>query len=564
MSMGNSAEVIMHRRTEPTNSRRRWARAALFAGLVIPTVASAAVLGSVAPAGASVTVTGTGSSYAAVALNQWTQQVATIDGDNLNYQTSSSVIGLNEFAQGQVDFGASEIGYSTGQANYTPSVNYEYMPDVAGATCLMYNLQSVTGQPITNLHLDASTLMGIFTGTIPTWNSPQIAALNPGVTLPSAPIQKAFRTDASGDNYIFSDYFYTLYPTQWTEFTSTMGTPAGAQAIWPQPSDGVGGQHGIYNISGFQGQNGSDIASDYVAGTPNSITYVETAYAILHKMPCAAILNASGNFVVPSSLADATALENDQLLPDLEQLLTNVFLSPQAGAYPISAYSYLIAPDMPTPSSPAQPPAAIGQVLGQFVQFIACEGQQSAAILGYSPIPPVLVDDDFAAIDRLNGATKVPLDPTAAQCNNPYLTGQLALVGQPKTVSGGSGGTSVAGGSSGTATVTGQSGSSAGSSTSGATTVTTSPSAVQAASAAASVEAKVAAESAVKAKKEKGNQLGIALVGAIAGTARSPGPTGNIFEWTLGFLALLVLVPLGSVGAKGLRRRRQLKRVEAP
>jgi phosphate ABC transporter phosphate-binding protein len=557
--MGSLAEM-MNWKTDPTKVGRRWGRAALCAGLLLPTVAGITLFGSVAPAGASVTVTGTGSSYAAVALNQWTQQVATIDGDNLNYQTSSSVIGLNEFAQGQVDFGASEIGYSTGQANYTPSVDYEYMPDVAGATCLMYNLQSVTGQPITNLHLDAATLMGIFSGTIPTWNSPQIAALNPGIDLPSAPIQKAFRTDASGENYIFSDYFYTLFPTQWTQFTSTMGTPAGAQAIWPQPSDGVGGQHGPYDISGFQGQNGSDIASDYVAGTPNAITYVETAYAILHKMPCAAILNASGNFVVPSSLADATALQNDQLLPDLEQLLTNVFLSPQAGAYPISAYSYLIAPDMPTASAPAQPPAAIGQVLGQFVQFIACQGQQSAAILGYSPIPPILVDDDFAAIDRLNGATKVPLDPNGSQCDNPYLTGQLALVGQPKSVSGSGGSSAGSGGSSGTAAVANSSSAGFSSSASGGTTATTTPgSAAQAASAAASVEARVAAASADKAKKERGEGLGVALVGAIGQTARLPGPTGNIFGWTLGFLALLVLIPLGSAGAGKLRRRRQPK-----
>ena len=66
-----------------------------------------------------------------------------IDGDNINYSTSSSVIGLNEFAQNQVDFGASEIGYSTGQAaGHARRVPYQYLPDVAGATCLMYNLTS--------------------------------------------------------------------------------------------------------------------------------------------------------------------------------------------------------------------------------------------------------------------------------------------------------------------------------------------------------------------------------------------------------------------------------------
>ena len=69
-------------------------------------------------------------------------------GDNVNYSTSSSVIGLNDFAQcPQVDFGASEIGYSTGpgQPDATGRVSYQYLPDVAGATCLNYNLSSTTG-----------------------------------------------------------------------------------------------------------------------------------------------------------------------------------------------------------------------------------------------------------------------------------------------------------------------------------------------------------------------------------------------------------------------------------
>ena len=63
------------------------------------------------------TITGAGSSYASVAIDQWVAEISSIDGDSVNYSVSSSVIGLNEFAQQQVSFGASEIGYSTGQAN---------------------------------------------------------------------------------------------------------------------------------------------------------------------------------------------------------------------------------------------------------------------------------------------------------------------------------------------------------------------------------------------------------------------------------------------------------------
>ena len=133
-------------------------------------VLSTALHSAPAAAGAA-TITGTGSSYAAVAINQWVAQVASLYGDNVNYATSASVIGLNEFALQQVDFGASEIGYSTGQANNTPpnGYNYQYLPDVAGAECLDYNVQSTTGQQITNLRLDSDAMAKIFTGQISNW-----------------------------------------------------------------------------------------------------------------------------------------------------------------------------------------------------------------------------------------------------------------------------------------------------------------------------------------------------------------------------------------------------------
>src|SRR5580698_187718 len=98
------------------SSGRRW-RAACVACLgMLVSLPTAVVTQAAAPplAGAAgPTIIGSGSSYAAVALDQWTAQMASFYGDSINYQTSSSVIGLNDYAQGQLDFAASEIGYST-------------------------------------------------------------------------------------------------------------------------------------------------------------------------------------------------------------------------------------------------------------------------------------------------------------------------------------------------------------------------------------------------------------------------------------------------------------------
>jgi hypothetical protein len=86
---------------------------------------------------------------------------------------------------------------------------------------------------------------------------------------------------------------------------------------------------------------------------------------------------------------------------------------------------------------------AAGAVLGRYIRFFSCEGQNSAGALGYSPLPPNLVDADFAAINRIPGAARAPATATAANCSDPYVDGSTHLPGEPciqGTNCGGSGG----------------------------------------------------------------------------------------------------------------------------
>jgi ABC-type phosphate transport system substrate-binding protein len=446
MSMDDSVDA--GRAGSPPRSARglRVARRRTVMGatllLLVTVLGPLAAVSTSAPAYANgPTITGAGSSYASVAIDQWVAEISSIDGDSVDYSDSSSVIGLNEFAQGQVTFGASEIGYSTGQANEEPPAGYayQYLPDVAGATCMMYNLDSpITGQQFTSLDLTTAMILGIFTGTITTWGQLASGGLNPELAGDNNPIITVFRTDASGENYILSDYLDTIDPAAWAKYTSTLNFPGGPQALWPFPQNGQ--SHPGYNFSNWDGQNGSDDASQYVYSNPGSITYVETAYAISHHDPCASVQNLPGDaFVQPSALADAEALLKATLLPDLEQLLRNVFLDTNPKAYAISAYSYLVTPEEQTEK-------ADGAVLGQFIEFLACQGQQSAQQLGYSPLPPNLVDDDFAGIRRIAGAAPPPSTVNAQTCNDPYVT-LFGSSGPP--TSGGGGGTQTGGGGSG-------------------------------------------------------------------------------------------------------------------
>ena len=529
----------------------------LLAGMALLVATTVVVLTATAPPAAAggPAISGVGSSYAALAIIQWDAEVSSEFGDTVNYLTQSSVIGLNDFANyPQVDFGASEIGYSTGQADSSPpaSFQYQYLPDIAGATCLDYNLTSTVGSPITTLKLNSQVLAGIFSGSITEWDDPAIQALNPGVLLPHNSIVVVFRSDASGDNFIFSDYLETEQPSLWNAFTSAVSSPSGAAAIWPQPPSGQRSV-GQYNFGNWTSENGSDTASDYVYANQNTITYVETGYALLHHNPCAEVLNAGGAYVAPSESADAIALQNDVLQSDLEQNLTPVFNSPQSGAYPISAYSYLLMAEQ------SEIPASKQAVEAQYVQFLACAGQEAAGKLGYSPLPPNLVQADFDAIGRITGTQPAP--PTASNCPDPYLTGAFNAGGAAGSgptitttpVAGGGAAvspvaTTAAGGAASAAAGSGGAGSGGagsvasgkGAAGSGGSTTVTTKAPVATTTTTAAVQAAPGQTPGEAMSQISGQLLGI------------PGPSIVIVVATLLFIGLLALPPL-----VGLTRRRR-------
>jgi phosphate transport system substrate-binding protein len=483
------------------SSAERRARRARPAGVVVGAfvvLAAAVQLWGAVPAGASPSMQSTGSSFASVAIQQWVGQASIDYGLNINWQVSSSVIGLNNFGQNQIDFAASDIPYSAEQSTYYPTQPYQYLPDVAGGLAFMFNLNGQDGQRITNLNLNPQLIDQIFLGEITNWNSKAIADANPQLAgdLPNQTIHPVYRLDASGENYLLSDYLLHQDGGNFTAAQNAFqsGHPGQPSASWPVPSSSVTVNPSIYpgwSASNPVGQSGSDNAANYVSALASvgSITYVETAYAKEHNLPVASLANASGASVQPTSLNVATALEAALLHPDLTQDLTNVYTNPLPNAYPLSAYSYFVAPCTPAlaggqhtacaanpvgvpgsnPTSATSPFAPQkGQALGQFVSFLACAGQEKMATLGYSPLPPVLVQEDFNAIGRMNGGQQ-PAPVSAANCKNPYVDGEIPLPGSP-IVQGVSGG-GVGGGGSPTSTAApGGGGGTNGGSKSGSTT----------------------------------------------------------------------------------------------
>jgi len=272
--------------------------------------------------------------------------------------------------------------------------------------------------------LNYKTLEDIFSGRIINWNDKEIQAINsPQVAadLPNQKILPIYRSDASGENYLFSDYLLHLDPTGFEAYQqacSSGGSTVGRVADPSEPGDPTSRISGVGRWRSA-GRNGSDAAANYVSASSSdgAITYVETAYAKEHDMPVASVVNASNNAVQPTSEDDAVALEKAVLNTDLTQNLAGVYTNPLPAAYPISAYSYFVTPcsrawpPVRTPrvpgnnSTPSTFASQKGQALGQFIQFVGCAGQSQMAQLGYSPLPPNLVQDDFDAIGRLKWRT---------------------------------------------------------------------------------------------------------------------------------------------------------------
>ncbi len=383
----------------------------------------------------------TGSSFAGVAISQWQGQYNEQYGGNINFTVSNSVLGMNSFCNQTVNFGATDISYATNQSSCSTSAvpyPFQYMPDVAGGLSFEYNLTGQNGQQIKTLVLDAPTLLGIFTATITNWDNPAIAALNPGLRLPNEPITSYFRSDPSGESYLLGDYFAHTDPGPFATFQrSAQVSPAGSpSAFWAQ--------YPAAPPPGLVGVNGSDAASQGPVHTEGGITYVEYAYALNVGLPVASVVNTAGVPVQPASYNVAVALTGAILYSDLTQNLGGVYTNPNPNAYPISAYSYFVSQCVPSAAA-AQSfscdstgnvtmGTAQGAELAQFISFVACAGQASMVKLGYSPIPPNLVLDDFQAAGRLPGGVEPPA-PTPQNCDNPYITGQLQPPGNPTQVS---------------------------------------------------------------------------------------------------------------------------------
>jgi phosphate transport system substrate-binding protein len=327
----------------------------------------AALLFSIACNNSSTSLQGAGATFPNPLYQKWLSEYGKVNPDvRIDYQSIGSGGGIKQLKEQTVDFGASDAPMSDADLKAAPG-EILHIPTVLGAVVITYNLEGVS-QP---LKFSSDVLADIFLGKIKKWNDPKIAADNAGVTLPGSDVTVVHRSDGSGTSAVFTDYLSKV-SAEWKEKVGSGTSPS-----WPT---GLGGK-------------GNEGVTGQIKNTPNTVGYVELAYAVQNKLPVAHIKNAAGSFVEPSIDA-VTAAAAGSVATTPDDLRVSITNAAGPTAYPIASYTYILV-------YKDQKDQAKGKALVNFLWWGIHEGESFAKELQYSPLPADIVKRAEAKINSV-------------------------------------------------------------------------------------------------------------------------------------------------------------------
>lgn len=317
--------------------------------LLIKSLAAGAALAGTFSIASAQEVTGAGASFPAPVYAKWADAYNKATGIRINYQSVGSGAGMRQIRGKTVDFGASDAPLSDADLAKDGLVQF---PTVIGGVVPVVNIKGITpGQ----MKLTGAVLGDIYLGKITKWNDPAIVALNPGVPLPDSAISVVRRADGSGTTFLFTNYLSKVNP----EWKSKVGE--GTAVNWPT---GAGGK-------------GNEGVSAFVQRLPNSIGYVEYAYAKQNKMSHTQMLNQAGNYVAPSDTTFKAAAAGAEWIKSFNQVLTE---QPGKEAWPITGATFIMM------HVKQDKPQQAAQAL-KFFDWAYANGDKMADELDYVPMP---------------------------------------------------------------------------------------------------------------------------------------------------------------------------------
>jgi phosphate transport system substrate-binding protein len=334
----------------------------------------AAVFGLTATAGvaaASAAITEAGSSLVYPLVAKWSHVYTT---SAVTAAAGGSSAGIADITANSFNIGASDAPM-TAQQLTDDSHNPVEIPWALSATTVAYNIPGVKA----NLKLTAAIIAQIYTGAIKTWSSPAIVKLNPNYAKAlkkAGAITPVFRSDGSGDSFVFQNFLLKGAPRYWKV----------------PPTTSFGGTVG-------QGENGNYGVTGEIAKNAGAIGYISAYYAISqHGIYTAAIENAAGKFETATGPSIENAASSVASIPAQGSAFTSALgvaiqypAKQYKTAYPISTYTYAIVNKGESNDSAVQ----------SFLNWAVTKGQVYGAALKFYPLPAKIQSQDESLISGL-------------------------------------------------------------------------------------------------------------------------------------------------------------------
>jgi len=336
--------------------------------LVVCAVAGLVVGSSHVAFGAPVTLNGSGSTlskaYQETAIEQFKKTTKDL---KINYGGGGSGKGRQDLADMVVDFAGSDSPYKDADMAKIKGGEVLYFPILLAPITVSYNLPGVD-----KVQLSAETVAKIFQRDIKKWNDKEIAAENAGAKLPDLDIVVAHRADGSGTTQNFTEFLNSAAKTVWK-------LKSGSTVEWPSDTQAGQGNGGVAQI---------------VKSTKGAIGYVDLSDAKASGLKYAAVKNAAGKFVEPTTAAASAAGDGIDVKPNL---LFSALNAKGDKSYPITCQTWVIV-------YAKQADHAKGSALKGYLKFLIKDGQKMLSEIDYAALPASLQEKALKQLEQV----KVP------------------------------------------------------------------------------------------------------------------------------------------------------------
>ncbi|MDE3082423.1 MAG: phosphate ABC transporter substrate-binding protein PstS [Acidobacteriota bacterium] len=296
---------------------------------------------------------------------------------SLTTGAGGSGLGISEAAAGTINIGSSDAYLSPTQLSATPGLMN--IPVAISSQVVVYNIPGVHA----HLKLNGKIIAAMYEGQITNWNDSQIATLNPGVNLPSLPVVPLYRSDGSGDTFLFTSYLTKQDPNGWGQSVGY-----GTTVTWPKNASSLG-------------ENGNGGMVTGCGATKGCIAYVGVSYLsniLGNGLTTAALLNGAGQYLNWSAKGVAAEAAGYKVFRNKGAV--SMINANTKGGYPIINYEYAIV-------NKTQPSAAMASATRSLLEWaISPAGGQKPSFLSqvnFLSLPNTFINGSYALIKTIKG-----------------------------------------------------------------------------------------------------------------------------------------------------------------